>query len=103
MNGQLDPNVGLTTEWRPDLLDGVMVIKGKFTDGSTMTAIPNYARNNRQGANQGPAGADALIGEGQRGTGSGVMSLPSSAWAMPTTKGINISSFFMCHLIGFPE
>jgi uncharacterized protein len=39
----------LTTEWRGDLLDGVMVIKGKWSDGSPLIAIPNYARNNRLG------------------------------------------------------
>ena len=43
----LNPNVALSTEWKPDLLDGVMVIKGKWTDGSELTAIPNYARDNR--------------------------------------------------------
>jgi len=37
----------LTTEWRGDLLGGIMVIKGKFSDGSPMLAIPNYARCNR--------------------------------------------------------
>jgi hypothetical protein len=37
----------LTAEWRSDLLDGVMTIKGKWADGSPMLAIPNYARNNR--------------------------------------------------------
>ncbi len=37
----------LHTEWRPDLLGGVMVIKGTWKDGSPMTAIPNYARMNR--------------------------------------------------------
>jgi DUF1680 family protein len=39
----------LETEWRPDLLGGVMVIKGTWQDGSPMTAIPNYARMNRVG------------------------------------------------------
>ncbi|HWY77118.1 MAG TPA: beta-L-arabinofuranosidase domain-containing protein [Verrucomicrobiae bacterium] len=37
----------LTTEWRGDLLDGVMVIKGQWADGTPLIAIPNYARNNR--------------------------------------------------------
>jgi DUF1680 family protein len=46
----LDPRTPLTMEWKPDLLDGVMVIKGKWSDGSELTAIPNYARNNRSTA-----------------------------------------------------
>jgi uncharacterized protein len=39
----------LQTEWRPDLLGGVMVIAGKWQDGSPMTAIPHYTRMNRVG------------------------------------------------------
>lgn len=37
----------LTTEWRGDLLDGVLCLKGQWADGSPLLAIPNYARNNR--------------------------------------------------------
>ena len=37
----------LATEWRGDLLGGVMAIKGKWSDGSPLLAIPNYARENR--------------------------------------------------------
>lgn len=37
----------LKPEWRPDLLGGVIVITGKWKDGSPMLAIPNYARMNR--------------------------------------------------------
>ena len=37
----------LTAVWRPDLLDGVMAITGKWQDGSPLLAIPNYARMNR--------------------------------------------------------
>lgn len=37
----------LALEWRGDLLEGVMTIKGKWDDGTPLTAIPNYARNNR--------------------------------------------------------
>ncbi|HEY3392199.1 MAG TPA: beta-L-arabinofuranosidase domain-containing protein [Lacipirellulaceae bacterium] len=47
MDGVLDPSSELTTEWRPDLMGGVMVIKSEFADGSPLLAIPNYARNNR--------------------------------------------------------
>ena len=44
----LPPDAPLTTEWRGDLLGGVLVIKGTFADGSPMIAIPNYARMNRE-------------------------------------------------------
>lgn len=37
----------LVAEWRPDLLDGVTVIKGTWNDGSQMLAVPYYARLNR--------------------------------------------------------
>jgi len=37
----------LTLEWAPNLLHGVMVIKGKWADGSPLVAVPNYARMNR--------------------------------------------------------
>jgi uncharacterized protein len=40
----------LKAEWRPDLLGGLMVITGKWQDGSPMLAIPNFARMNRAGA-----------------------------------------------------
>jgi len=51
----LPPDAPLTTEWRPDLLGGVMVIKGTFADGSPMIAIPNYAQMNREPAPPVPA------------------------------------------------
>jgi hypothetical protein len=31
------------------VLEGVVAIHGKFADGSDLRAIPNYARNNRNG------------------------------------------------------
>ena len=43
----LDPRSPLKAEWRGDLLGGVMVIRGTWSDGSPMTAIPYYVRNNR--------------------------------------------------------
>ena len=39
----------LRTEWKPELLGGVMVIHGTWKDGSPMLAIPNYTRMNRVG------------------------------------------------------
>jgi hypothetical protein len=43
----LAPSAPLTTEWKPELLGGVMTIKGTFGDGSRLTAIPNFVRYNR--------------------------------------------------------
>ena len=46
----LSPDSTLTTEWRGDLLGGVLVIKGTWADSSPLVAIPNYARDNRTAA-----------------------------------------------------
>ncbi|MHC4299130.1 MAG: beta-L-arabinofuranosidase domain-containing protein [Planctomycetota bacterium] len=43
----LSPDAALDSEFEKDLLGGVMVIKGTWADGSRLTAIPNYVRNNR--------------------------------------------------------
>jgi DUF1680 family protein len=43
----LSPDAPLTAEWKPDLLQGVLAIRGQWADGSDMLAIPNYARANR--------------------------------------------------------
>ena len=37
----------LNSEWRADLLGGVVAITGKWSDGAAMLAVPNYARMNR--------------------------------------------------------
>jgi uncharacterized protein len=42
-----DSRAKLVTEWKPDLLGGVVMIKGQFADGSPMMAIPNFVRANR--------------------------------------------------------
>ncbi|WP_376739186.1 hypothetical protein [Azospirillum sp. B4] len=52
----------VTAEWRPDLLGGVVALKGQWRDGTPMLAIPNYARMNRLPAEAGAVG----------GTNSGV-------------------------------
>lgn len=76
LNAQVDVNAPLSTEWRPDFLEGVMVIKGKFVGGADLLAIPNYARNNRQGRSivwmvDDPAAAGANAPAGRRGGGAG--------------------------------
>lgn len=45
----LSPHAELTARWEPDLLGGIIAIRGNFADGSPLLAIPNYARNNRGG------------------------------------------------------
>ncbi|HCC71310.1 MAG TPA: hypothetical protein DEQ09_09205, partial [Bacteroidales bacterium] len=37
----------LTTEWREDLFNGVVVINGEWEDGTNLLAIPYFTRNNR--------------------------------------------------------
>jgi DUF1680 family protein len=49
VDGVLPAAAPLKAEWDPALLGGVMVIKGRYADGSTLTAVPNYARLNRGG------------------------------------------------------
>jgi len=43
----LRADTALKTQWQGDLLGGVKVIKGAWADGSPLTAIPYYARDNR--------------------------------------------------------
>lgn len=46
----IDKYIGLEplkADWRGDLLNGVMVINGKWNDGTPLLAVPNFARNNR--------------------------------------------------------
>ena len=47
LNQVLDPSAPLHAQWRGDLLHGVMVVSGTWSDGSSLLAIPYYARNNR--------------------------------------------------------
>jgi DUF1680 family protein len=45
----LSPTAPLATEWKGDLLGGVLVIKGVLANGAPLLAVPNYARLNRGG------------------------------------------------------
>jgi hypothetical protein len=49
VNAVLRPDAELSTQWKGDLLGGVLVIKGEWADGKPLTAVPNYARLNRGG------------------------------------------------------
>jgi DUF1680 family protein len=92
VDGALDAHAELMTEWRPGLLEGVVVITGKFADGSPMTAVPNFARNNRipqvrrrpplEGAGDGGGDAswnDAAAGEFRRGNSRSIVWIEEAA------------------------
>jgi DUF1680 family protein len=64
----LEPEVILTNQWQGDLLDGVVVIEGKWADGSDLMAIPNYARCNRNTVSREDRG---FGGPGTSGSGRG--------------------------------
>ena len=87
----------LTTEWRPDLLGGVVVIRGTWKDGSPLLAIPNYARMNRTSApreylddhdiNYAP-GASATTSRGTKSPNkSGTVAAPASPVVLTRTAG----------------
>jgi DUF1680 family protein len=48
-NTVLSPSAPLSASWDPGLLGGMMVIRGNYTNGFDLLAIPNYARLNRGG------------------------------------------------------
>jgi len=75
----IDPKATLTTEFRKDLLEGVMVVKGTWANGSPLLAIPNYARHNR---GDGPEDTSDQATESteRRGRGRGRRSASSIVW-----------------------
>ncbi|MBI4893800.1 MAG: glycoside hydrolase family 127 protein [Acidobacteria bacterium] len=64
----LAPGGELRAEWRKDLLGGVVVLTGKFADGSEMLAIPNFARMNRKAGTEYPQREPRAATGGQRPT-----------------------------------
>lgn len=49
-NPDISKSIGtapLLLDWRPDLFNGAMTIKGSWADGTPLLAIPNYLRLNR--------------------------------------------------------
>jgi DUF1680 family protein len=52
LGGKLAPSADLSTKWRADLLNGVQVIEGTWSDGSQLLAIPYYSRMNRSESDQ---------------------------------------------------
>ncbi len=63
----IDTSAPLTMEWKPDLLGGVKVMRGQWTDGRDLLAIPYYARANRDGTK----GDGSFGGPGATGGGDG--------------------------------
>jgi len=69
----LSPQAPLTTEWKGDLLGGVTVIKGTWADGSPLTAVPYYVRDNRITETRSNTGGEgAPRGRVRRGINSSV-------------------------------
>ena len=101
----IDQTIGdapLVTAWRGDLLGGVLTIKGQWTDGSPLLAIPNYARNNRaetarsNEAERGNAAIDYSGGAATGTTGAGVAATnpPASSAAAPRrNRGARAGNF----------
>ena len=86
-------NAPLTTEWRPDLLGGVMVIKGTWKDGSPMIAIPNYARMNRVGPPSDYPGGESNINYAPGATASaGSKSKGKSTRVAPNRREMRVDS-----------
>ena len=77
----------LSTEWRGDLLEGVIVIKGSWADGSPLTAIPNYARNNRLGQESqrrdADSGGDSNVNYAPGSTGNVSSNAPTAGGNRP--------------------
>ncbi|HSU18304.1 MAG TPA: beta-L-arabinofuranosidase domain-containing protein, partial [Acidobacteriaceae bacterium] len=73
-------NEPLKAEWRPDLLGGVMVLTGKWQDGTPMLAVPNYARMNRAEHPRPEVAGDASVNyaPGATTNGSKINNLPGS-------------------------
>ena len=80
----------LTTEWKPELLGGVMVIKGTWKDGSAMTAVPNFARMNRAHGPvpyPGPEEDDVDYAPGATTVSGATTASGSNVTAVPPTAG----------------
>ncbi len=61
IDGVLAPSAPLAAVWRSNLLNGVNVITGAFAAGAPMTAIPNFARYNRNPPAPPPAPTPAAV------------------------------------------
>lgn len=64
----LPPDSDLDAEWQPDLLQGIVTVKGVWADGSALQAVPYYVRNNRLKQQDGEENkkADSAATEGDR-------------------------------------
>ena len=86
LNNVLSPESALTTEWRGDFLGGVTVVKGTWPDGSALTAIPNYVRNNRalvapaRASQRSPASQSSKSPSGSGGSPSRDRPVSSIVW-----------------------
>ncbi len=75
----LPASAPLETQWRPDLLGGVTVLRSRFADGSPLLAVPNYARMNREPGTEFPVRAS--------GTGRAAAPVKSVVWIAEEPPG----------------
>jgi len=76
-------NAPLKSEWKGDLLGGVMLIKGSWANGDALTAIPNYARMNRAGQSEANGGDSGIDYSGGATVGTTVSTNSASSGARP--------------------
>jgi hypothetical protein len=81
----------IKAEWKPNLLDGVVVLNGSWKNGKPMVAVPNFARLNREGqVPQDTVAADPSVNYAPGTTVSGTTTnsnTNSAASAQPQRRG----------------
>ncbi|NLX25461.1 MAG: Tat pathway signal protein [Lentisphaerae bacterium] len=76
LNKTLSTTAQLTAQWMPGLLDGIVGIKGKWSDGTDLLAIPYFARANRIGTS---SEQNVFGGPGTEGSNAGRPRNPTSS------------------------
>ena len=77
----------LKPEWKPFLLDGVVVLDGTWADGKPLTAVPNFTRMNRVGQpSQEAAAGDPSVNYAPGSTVSGGIPVTTNSVSNTTPR-----------------